>query len=119
MAQTMFERYGGFANVSKVVMAFYDRALDSDTVGVYFEDTDLKALIDHQTQFIAQVMGGPEVYTNEVLQGVHARLGITEAAFDEMTSILGETLQDFEFDRSDIDQIIKDLRSRRQYIVAG
>lgn len=117
MAQTMFERYGGFAYISKIVMAFYDRALDSDVIGAYFEDVDLKALIDHQTKFIAQVMGGPEVYSNEVLQGVHARLGITNAAFDEMATILKETLEDFELERRDIEQIIGEVRSRAKYIV--
>lgn len=55
---TMFDRYGGFTSVSKIVMSFYDKVLDSETVGPYFEDIDMKALIDHQTKFIAQVMGG-------------------------------------------------------------
>jgi hypothetical protein len=51
---TMFERYGGFATVSKVVMAFYDKALDSDVIGVYFENVDMPALIDHQTNLSAR-----------------------------------------------------------------
>ena len=119
MAQTMFERYGGFANISKIVMAFYDRAIDSDVIGGYFEDVDLKTLIDHQTKFIAQVMGGPEVYSNEVLEGVHARLGITQTAFEEMAGILKETLEDFELEPQDIDQIVKEVRSRARYIVTA
>lgn len=117
MAQTMFERYGGFASVSKIVMAFYDKVLDSDVAGPYFEDIDLKDLIEHQTQFIAQVMGGPEAYSNEVLQGVHADLGVTHAAFDEITSILKETLEDFELEDGDIVRIVEDFQSRRPYIV--
>lgn len=54
---TMFERYGGFANVSKIVMSFYDKVLDSDVIGDYFEDVDMWALIDHQTKFIAPPAG--------------------------------------------------------------
>jgi len=41
MARSMFDRYGGFAKLSKVVMAFYDKVLDSDVVGDYFEDIDM------------------------------------------------------------------------------
>ena len=47
MATTLFERYGGFAAVSKVVLAFYDRVLDDEQVGPYFDDVDLPKLIDH------------------------------------------------------------------------
>ena len=117
MAQSMFERYGGFGTVSKIVMAFYDKALDSDIIGEYFEDVDVKALIDHQTRFISQVMGGPDAYSNEALKKIHARLAINVEAFNEMTAILQDTLEDFELDPRDVGFIIDDIRSRERYIV--
>lgn len=117
MARSMFDRYGGFAKLSKVVMAFYDKALDSDVIGDYFEDVDMRRLVDHQTKFIASIMGGPAAYTNETLRQLHARLNIDQAAFDEMVALLEETLEDFDFKREDIDQIIADVQSRRAYIV--
>ncbi|MCG8354261.1 MAG: group 1 truncated hemoglobin [Kiloniellales bacterium] len=117
MAQTMFERYGGFANVSKIVMAFYDKVLDSDVIGDYFEHVDLRSLVDHQTKFISQVMGGPEAYSNEALQRVHARLGIDAAAFDEMAAVLKETLEDFELEPRDIDHVVGHIRSLAKYII--
>jgi hemoglobin len=40
-------------------MAFYDRVLNSDVIGAYFDDIDMRQLIDHQTKFISQGMGGP------------------------------------------------------------
>ena len=58
---TMFERYGGFGNVSKIVMAFYDKVLDSDIAGPYFENSDVRSLIDHQTKFIPRSWAGPSV----------------------------------------------------------
>jgi hemoglobin len=90
MSKTMFERYGGFANVSKVVMAFYDKALDSDIIGRHFEDVEMRQLIDHQTKFVASVMGGPVAYTDEALQRLHAHLDINQEQFDEMTVLLRE-----------------------------
>ena len=118
MARSTFERYGGFATLSKVVMAFYDKVLDSDVIGDYFEGVDMRRLVDHQTKFIASVMGGPAAYTNETLRQLHARLDIDQAAFNEMAALLEETLEDFEFEREDIDQIIADVKSRSPYIVS-
>lgn len=116
---SMFERYGGFANVSKVVMAFYDKMLDSDIAGPYFDHTDMKQLIDHQTKFIAQVMGGPVSYSNEALKGVHQNMEIDREAFDEVARLLQETLEDFDFSSEDVKQIIGDVQGRASYIISA
>jgi len=89
---SLFERAGGFASVSRIVMSFYDRVLDSELLAPWFETTDMRTLIDHQTKFVASLMGGPAAYSDEALQRVHARLAITRAAFDEMKRLLGQAL---------------------------
>ena len=81
MSRTMFERYGGFASVSKIVMAFYDKALDSNIIGHHFEDVEMSKLVDHQTKFIASVMGGPAAYTDEALHRLHSHLKIDHGEF--------------------------------------
>ncbi len=83
MEQSIFERYGGFAQVSRVVLSFYDKIVDSPITGPYFKNVDMKRLIDHQTKFIAFVMGGPASYTNEHLERTHAHLQIDDSAFRE------------------------------------
>ena len=113
----MFERYGGFAAVSKVVMSFYDRVFDSDVLAPYFENVDMRRLIDHQTKFVSSVLGGPASYTNEALRRVHAHLDIDSVAFDEMILLFRETLEDLQFDDADVDVVVADLRSRSSYIV--
>ena len=118
MASSMFERYGGFASVSKVVSAFYDKMLDSPIVAPYFENSDMKRLLDHQTKFIASIMGGPASYTNEELERLHAHLDIDERAFNEMASLLSEALEDFDFDDRDIAIVADEIRSRSRYIIA-
>ena len=117
MATSIFNRYGGFANVSKLVLAFYDQVLDSDIVGDYFEDVDMPALIDHQTKFISSLMGGPASYSDEALERIHNHLSINKEAFDEIVGLLRETLEDFEMDPADIDQVIDGMRARERYIV--
>jgi hemoglobin len=117
VAKSIFERYGGFASVSRVVSSFYDRVLDSAQLIPYFDGVNMRRLIDHQTKFVAQLMGGPVSYTNEHLARVHERLGITDAAFDEMVLLMRETLEDFDFDESDIADVVGNVRSRRPYVV--
>lgn len=118
MKQTIFERYGGFANVSRVVMSFYDKVLDSPFTSPYFASTNMKRLIDHQTKFIATMMGGPTSYTDEHLERVHAHLGITEPAFLESAALLRETLEDFGFEDEDVQHVEDEFMSRRNFIVS-
>ena len=117
MKNSIFERYGGFAKVSRVVMSFYDKVLDSPTVSPFFAGTDMKRLIDHQTKFIAFLMGGPASYTNEQLERVHARLGITEPIFFETLDLLQETLEDFDYEDEDIEAVADEMVSRKNYII--
>ncbi|MGD2155854.1 MAG: group 1 truncated hemoglobin [Anaerolineales bacterium] len=117
MRQTIFERYGGFSNVSRLVMSFYDKMLDSPVTSPYFANTNMKRLIDHQTKFIASMMGGPVSYTNEHLERVHARLGITEAAFFESVDLLKETMEDFDFIDEDIQEVEAEMVSRKNFII--
>lgn len=116
-AETIFERYGGFAKVSRVVSSFYDRVLDSPLLAPYFAGIDMRRQIDHQTKFIAALMGGPASYTREHLQRVHARLGITDEAFDELTLLLRETLEDFDFAEGDIAAVYGEVVAYRSTVV--
>jgi hemoglobin len=118
MARTIFERYGGFARVSRLVPAFYDKILSSPVTSPYFTNTDMRRLIDHQTRFVAAIMGGPASYTNDHLERIHTRLGITEDAFNEMVYLMRETLEDFEFAEEDIVAVEDELQSRKNFIVS-
>jgi hemoglobin len=114
---TIFERYGGFAKVSRVVSSFYDRVLESPLLAPYFATIDMRRQIDHQTKFIASLMGGPASFTSEHLARVHAKLHIDDEAFDEITELLRETLEDFDFDESDIATVYGEIVSYRSVIV--
>lgn len=116
---TLFDKYGGFATVSKVVMAFYDKVLDSDQIGEYFEDIDMKRLIDHQTKFVASIMGGPAAFSDDMLKRVHARFEITRADFDEVARLLRETLVEFDMDHDDIQTVMFEIESRSPVIISG
>ncbi|SDD56294.1 group I truncated hemoglobin [Ruegeria marina] len=114
---SLYDRYGGFKTVSKIVMVFYDMALDSDQIGDYFEDVDMARLIDHQTKFIASVMGGPASFSDDRLRKVHSHLGICHEDMDEMEQLLKQALVQFKVTEADIETIISGIESKRPLIV--
>ena len=114
---SIYERNGGFAVIGRVVMDFYDRLLDSDVVGPYFDNVDMKRLIDHQTKFVASITGGPAEFTEARLVHAHQNLGIEAAEFEEMARLLDETLADHGFNDEDRKAVVAEIESRRGQII--
>jgi hemoglobin len=117
VARSIFDRYGGFAKVSIAVAEFYRHVLGSPQLAPYFDGIDMRRLMDHQTKFFAALMGGPASYTDEHLARVHAPLKIDDAAFDEMAGLLRETLEDLDYDETDISAVYAAFVARRPYLV--
>jgi hemoglobin len=114
---TIYEQSGGFAEVRKVVSAFYDKVLDSPRLQTYFEDTDMRRLIDHQTKFITAVMGGPAKFNDEAMRRAHARFNITREEYREAVDLLVETLEDFGMDDDAIETVCNEVDAREHLIV--
>ena len=117
MSRSMFERYGGFKTVRGIVSAFYEKMLDSEATAPYFANTDMRRLLDHQSKFIASLMGGPASYSNDELRRIHERLGIDEAAFREAATLLEEALEDLDVAADDISEVLDAFTARKPYIV--
>ncbi len=117
MTQTLFEKYGGFSVVSKIVLDLYDRLLDDDDVGPFFDDVEMARIVDHQTKFVSSLMGGPASYTDDQIGKMHARLAITDAHFDTLENILRETLKDHGLDPEDVETVIAAFEARRGLVV--
>lgn len=114
---TAYDRCGGFSTVRKIVSAFYEKVLDSEALQHYFANIDMPRLIDHQTQFIASVMGGPATFSDDALHKAHARLGISQAEFDEITELLREALEDNGVDDDDVEMIVDGVMKKAMFIV--
>ena len=117
MAISLFQRLGGFAQIRKVVSELYDRILDSD-LERYFAGVDVRRLIDHQTKFIASIMGGPASFSDEHLQRAHKHLGIGQEDFALLAELMRETLEDFDLDASDIDFVLREVGARQRAVVS-
>ena len=103
---TLYDKYGGFATVSKLVQAFYEKVAESEELEPYFEGIDMQQLMDHQSKFFSDILGGPVKYTGSELKVVHAAMGITPEAFAEVADLLEETLEDMEIEDDDIETIM-------------
>jgi hemoglobin len=119
LSSTPFERYGGFASVRKILSTFYEYVLEDEKVSPYFDNVDMKRLIDHQSKFISSVMGGPGSYTNDHLERVHARLGITREAFTIVAGLLKEAMEENGVDDPDVQAVIREVIIREHLIVTA
>ena len=104
---TLYDKYGGFATVNKLVQTFYGKVAESEDLAPYFEGVDVQNLMDHQTKFFSEILGGPVNYTGRQLKSVHARIAITEEAFSEVADLLEETLEDMDVEEDDIETIME------------
>lgn len=115
--QSLYDKYGGFSTISKIVMALYDQLLDDDDVGPFFDDVDMPKLIDHQTKFVASLMGGPASYTDAQIKAAHAHMDIKAPHFDTLAEIVEDTLKDFGVEERDIQTILGAFAARRSLLI--
>ena len=77
----------------------------------------MRKLIDHQTKFIASVMGGPASYTDTALRQIHAASEIGVVDYNEMARLLRETFEEFEVKPTDIDQVMEKIESLSRFVI--
>ncbi|MBA6341022.1 group 1 truncated hemoglobin [Colwellia sp. MB02u-10] len=113
-----FEKYGGFATLYPLVGEFYDAVLASDIVAYIFEPIRMEALIEHQTKYLAAMMGGPGEYDDEKLKSAHSQFKITEIEWNEVVNIFIATLNNFKVEDDDINTLASLIAARKSLIVA-
>lgn len=117
MEKSLFDKYGGFSTISKIVLTFYDRMIEDDDVGPFFDDIDLSKLIDHQTKFISSLMGGPATFSDDHIERAHKHMVIKNYHFDRLKEIVAQTLTDFDVTPNDVDVIVAGFEKRRVLLV--
>lgn len=117
MDQTLFHKYGGFSKISRIVLDLYERLLDDDEVGPFFDDVEMSRIVDHQTKFVSSLMGGPASYTDEQIAKMHSHLTIDSAHFDRLEAILAATLADHGVSPEDVATIVGEFEARRSLVL--
>ncbi len=117
MVKTVYEKYGGFSTISRIVMDLYDRLLDDDEVGPFFDTVEMSRIIDHQTKFVSSLIGGPASYTDEQIRKLHAHLTIDDRHFETLKQLLGATLVDHGMTEEDVAYVVGEFDRRRGLVV--
>lgn len=117
MEKSLFDKYGGFSTVSKIVLSLYDRLLDDDDVGPFFDDVDLPKLIDHQTKFVSSLMGGPASFSDDHIERAHRGMVIEDLHFDRLKQILTDTLTEFSVEAADVETVVGAFEARRTLLI--
>jgi len=118
MGRSLFDKYGGFSAISRVVLDLYDRLLDDDDVGPFFDEVEMARIVDHQTKFVSSLLGGPASYSDEQIRRLHGHLTIDNAQFDRLQTILAATLADHGFEPDDVVQVVAQFEARRALVVS-
>ncbi|MDP1555010.1 MAG: group 1 truncated hemoglobin [Hyphomonas sp.] len=116
MAKTIYEKYGGFSTISKIVMDLYDRLLDDEIVGPFFDNVDMSRIIDHQTKFVSSLVGGPASYTDEQIRRMHDHLKIGTEHFETLKALLSSTLSDHGLEEEDVQAVVGEFEKRRKLV---
>jgi hemoglobin len=119
MKRSLYEKIGGFSTVSGIVLSFYDKVLESEDIAPYFASVDMPRLIDHQTQFVCALLGGPASFSDEHIAHAHRKLRISPAAFDHAAALFREALIEAGLAEEDIAPIGQLFESKRPFVVEG
>ena len=114
---SLFDKYGGFATINKIVFNLYQDMNAHPTLSGYFEGIDMSRLIDHQTKFISQALGGPAAYSGRTLALGHQGLNISDEDFNEVAQLLRDNLEDAGMEEGDVEEVMTIVEGLRGVIV--
>lgn len=117
--RSLYEKIGGFGAVSGIVLNFYDKVLESEIVAPYFASVDMARLIDHQTQFICSLLGGPASFSDAHIKHAHHKLRISPDAFDHTVLLFRESLSEAALEEPDIEQVVALFAAKRPLVAQG
>jgi hemoglobin len=115
---TILDRYGR-VTIAKVVASFYSDVLDSPRLGHYFHHVEMSRLVDHQTSFMAAVMGGPHAFGADHIRNAHQGFHISRDDFEVMIELLESSLLEHRISRRDTDRVLDGYRALQPHVVTA
>jgi hemoglobin len=89
-----YSRLGGTPAFEALVEDLDRRLLQDERLRSYFDGVSLERLQGHQRSFLAMAFGGPPGYLGRTIEAAHARLDVTDEAFDRVMDHLIAALVD-------------------------
>jgi hemoglobin len=81
-APSLYERLGGWDNISQIVRDTIALHQENPEIAHYFEGVDTDKLAGHVTAFFAAGTGGPAKYEGRDMTSTHADMNMSDADFD-------------------------------------
>jgi len=104
--QTLYERLGEREGIRAVVDDFYDRLVEDDDLGPFFESADMELLRRTQTDFLCEAAGGPETYDATPVREAHIHVPFTPEHIQRAVELLYESLEAFDVADDDADAVV-------------
>lgn len=104
--------------VRRIVADFYNSVLTSRRLAPYFEDIDIQGLVNHQSAFLAAVMGGSPSHDGRSIERAHTGLGVTENDFLEMIRLLEKSLREHDVAPEDVETLTDRYLDYREAVVS-
>jgi hemoglobin len=113
----IYVRLGGTQAFEALVKELDRRILQDERLRSYFDGVSLERLQHHQRSFLAMAFGGPPGYLGRTVEAAHARLDVTDEAFDRVMDHLIAALVDLGVSQELIREVAWTLLPLRHDIV--
>ena len=92
--KTLFDRLGGKPTLEKVHKIFYDKCYAHPWLGKYFTHKPQEVLETQQTDFMQNLMGGPNLYAGKTPKNAHQHINISAELFTLRQQVLSESIKE-------------------------
>jgi len=115
---SLFDRLGGEAGLVHLLDLFYQRLLNDDYLGEYFQGVSIERLKAGQTTFLRMAFGDPGVeYAGPKLHIAHRDQMVTELAFDQFIDMFVETAGELGADAASQEEVRAALQATRASVL--
>ena len=114
---SIYDRLGGMEAIAAAVDILYDRVFADPELVSFFVNANMKTLRKRQTQFLAQVLGGPKGYKGRNMPRAHRQLAIEQKHFARFAEHLIATLESLAVPSSLIAEVLAIVASLTTEIV--
>jgi hemoglobin len=92
--KSLYARFGGRSFLERLNSVFYDKVYADLWLSQFFAGVDQKHIENQQSDFLAQLTGGPKQFSGRMPQGAHMHVMITEELFMLRHEMLHESLNE-------------------------
>jgi hemoglobin len=115
----LYERLGEQEGIRAVVDDFYDRLLDDEQLGPFFEGADMELLRRTQTDFLCEAAGGPETYDAAPVREAHLDVPFEPDHIERAVDLLYESLAAFDVPEDDADVVVGAIAEYEEDLLAS